>query len=39
MGQHHFSKGHDRKFHKTEYIKLAKKLGYPLFDENYLQLV
>ena len=39
MGQYHFSQGYDRKFYKTEYIKLAKKLGYPLFDENYLQLV
>ena len=39
MGQYHYSQGYDRKFYKTEYIKLAEKLGYPLFDENYLQLV
>ena len=39
MGQHHFSHGHDRKFHKTEYFKLAEKLRYALLDENYLVLV
>ena len=39
MGQYYFSHGHDREYYKTEYIKLAEKLGYPLFNENYLQLV
>lgn len=39
MGQYHFSQGHDQIFYKTEYIKLAEKLGYPLFDENYLALL
>ena len=39
MGQYHFSHGHDQEYYKTEYIKLAEKLGYPLFNENYLQLV
>ena len=39
MGKYLFSQGNDRKFYKTEYIKLAEKSGYLLFDENYLQLV
>lgn len=38
VSQYQFAHGHDKFELKKEYKKLSKKLGYGLFDENYLTL-
>lgn len=38
VSQYQFANGHDKFELKKEYKKLSKKLGYTLFDENYLIL-
>ena len=38
VSQYQFANGHDKFELKKEYKKLSKKLGYALFDENYLIL-
>ena len=38
VSQYQFANGHDKFELKKEYKKLSKKLGYALFDENYLTL-
>ena len=38
VSQYQFAHGHDKIELKKEYKKLSKKLGYALFDENYLTL-
>ena len=38
VSQYQFAHGHDKFELKKEYKKLSKKLGYALFDENYLTL-
>ena len=38
VSRYQFANGHDKFELKKEYKKLSKKLGYALFDENYLIL-
>lgn len=38
VSQYQFANGHDKFELKKEYKKLSEKLGYALFDENYLTL-
>lgn len=38
VSRYQFANGHDKFELKKEYKKLSKKLGYALFDENYLTL-
>lgn len=38
VSRYQFAQGHDKIELKKEYKKLSKKLGYALFDENYLTL-
>ena len=38
VSRYQFAQGHDKFELKKEYEKLSKKLGYRLFDENYLIL-
>jgi hypothetical protein len=38
VSRYQFAQGHDKIELKKEYEKLSEKLGYSLFNENYLTL-